>query len=119
MASSFDITKLLPPRYVDKTARGLIKNLFNRQLTKLDTVPLYGYVGGETAIVAISSQPAVPNMATQVPYFVPAPYVLGGYEQDDYVVNDFVGFVPVQWVNGSSNVVTWVNGSNNPVIWKL
>ena len=45
MASSLDITKLLPTQYRDKTIDSLIKNLFNRFLSKPDTVPLYGNVG--------------------------------------------------------------------------
>ena len=47
MARSLDLTSLLPNRYRDKTIDGLLKNLFNRHLSKPDTVPLFGYVGDQ------------------------------------------------------------------------
>jgi hypothetical protein len=42
---SLDLTKLLPKQYRDKTTDSLLKNLFERHVSKSDTVPLYGTVG--------------------------------------------------------------------------
>lgn len=50
MASSLDLTKLLPPRYRDKTLDSLIKNLFNRHLSKEDSVPIFGFIGNTSQL---------------------------------------------------------------------
>jgi hypothetical protein len=50
MANSLDLTSLLPNRNRDRTIDGLLKNLFNRFLSKPDTVPLYGFVGDQSEL---------------------------------------------------------------------
>jgi hypothetical protein len=45
---SLDVSSLLPVRIRDKTLSLLIKNLFNRFLTKNETTPFFGYVGSKT-----------------------------------------------------------------------
>lgn len=42
---SLDLTTLLPKQYRDKTLDTLIKNLFNRHVSKADTQPMFGYIG--------------------------------------------------------------------------
>jgi hypothetical protein len=46
--ANFDLTKLLPKRYRDKTIDTLVKSLFNQHLTKDDSIPLFGYAGSPT-----------------------------------------------------------------------
>ena len=50
MASSLDLTRLLPPQYRDKTLDTLIRNLFNRHLSKTDVTPLFGHVGSNVVL---------------------------------------------------------------------
>jgi len=46
---SLDLLKLLPQRYRDKTVDTLFRNLFNRHLSKEDSVGVYGYLGDPDA----------------------------------------------------------------------
>lgn len=46
-APSLDLKNLLSSQYRDKTIDTLLDNLFNRHLSKSDTVPMYGYVGDQ------------------------------------------------------------------------
>lgn len=48
--ANLDLTRLLDPQYRNKTLDTLIKSLFNRQLTKTDTVQLHGLVGDTKAL---------------------------------------------------------------------
>lgn len=45
MAKSLDLTALLPKQYRDMTIDTLVKNLFERHVSKDDTVTLYGNIG--------------------------------------------------------------------------
>lgn len=42
---SLDLTTVLPPRYRDRTIDSLIKNLFNKHLSKQDSTRFHGYIG--------------------------------------------------------------------------
>jgi len=42
---SLDLTTLLPKQYRDKTLDTLLKNLFNRHVSKADTQPMFGFIG--------------------------------------------------------------------------
>jgi hypothetical protein len=45
---STDLSTLLPSRFRDKTIVTLLKNLFNKQLTKTESQTLFGYIGDKT-----------------------------------------------------------------------
>jgi hypothetical protein len=71
MASSLDLTSLLPNRYRDKTIDSIIKNLFNRFLSKPDTVPLFGYVGDQANLLSGEVQIIESDLERQINQLTP------------------------------------------------
>jgi len=74
MASSLDLTKLLPTRNRDRTIDSLLKNLFNRFLSKPDTVPLYGFVGDQAQLGPGEVQITETDLERQINQLTPFVY---------------------------------------------
>lgn len=74
MANSLDLTTLLPAQYRDKTIDSLIKNLFNRQISKVDTIPLYGFVGDQVNLRPGEIQITESNLERQINQLAPFIY---------------------------------------------
>lgn len=71
---SLDLTTLLPARYRDKTIDSLLKNLFNRHLSKADTIPLFGYVGDQLQLQPGEVQITEADLERQINQLTPFIY---------------------------------------------
>lgn len=78
---SLDLTKLLPPRYRDKTLDTLVKNLFNRHLSKTDVLPLFGHVGDRLDIQPGDVQLRERDLERQINQLSPLMYAEHGTEK--------------------------------------
>jgi len=74
MASSLDLRTLLANRYRDKTIDTLLLNLFNRHLSKTDTVPLFGYIGDQINLQAGEVQITEATLERQINQLTPFIY---------------------------------------------
>ena len=90
MASSLDLRNLLPNRYRDKTIDTLLLNLFNRQLTQTDTVPLFGYVGDQLNLLPGEVQITEENLERQINQLTPFIYAQHASENLMYSWYDIV-----------------------------
>ena len=81
MASSLDLTRLLPPQYRDKTLDTLIRNLFNRHLSKTDVTPLFGHVGSNVVLQPGDVQIQERDLERQINQLTPILYTEHGSEK--------------------------------------
>lgn len=102
MAASLDLTKLLPPRYRDKTLDGLLKNLFNRHLSKDDAVSVYGYIGERQALAPGEVQLTEKTLERQVHQLTPMIYAEHATEKFTYSWADLVQRLIIEGVDYSS-----------------
>lgn len=79
--ASIDLTRLLPPQYRDKTLDTLIRNLFNRHLSKTDVVPLFGYVGDRLDLSPGDVQIVERDLERQINQLTPIIYTEHGTEK--------------------------------------
>src|ERR1035437_3530919 len=80
-APSFDLTKLLPPQYRDKTLDTLIRGLFNRHLSKTDVLPLFGHVGDNLNLQPGDVQIMENDLERQINQLTPVIYTEHGTEK--------------------------------------
>jgi hypothetical protein len=71
---SIDLTSFLPNRNRDKTIDTLLKNLFNRHLSKSDVVTLFGYVGDSLELNPGEVQIAEENLERKLNQLIPFIY---------------------------------------------
>lgn len=81
MTSSLDLTRLLPPQYRDKTLDTLIRNLFNRHLSKTDVTPLFGHVGSNVVLQPGDVQIQERDLERQINQLTPILYTEHGSEK--------------------------------------
>lgn len=90
MASSLDLRNLLPNRYRDKTIDSLLLNLFNRHLSKTDTVPLFGYIGDQINLQPGEVQIVEETLERQINQITPFVYAQHASENLKYSWYDIV-----------------------------
>lgn len=80
-ASSIDLTRLLPPQYRDKTLDTLVRNLFNRHLSKTDVLPLFGHAGDQLDLQPGDVQIRERDLERQINQLTPVIYAEHGSEK--------------------------------------
>lgn len=71
---SVDLSTLLPKRFQDKTINTLLRNLFNKHLTKNESQSLYGYIGDKSVASTTDVYLTEPSMERQINQLTPMIY---------------------------------------------
>lgn len=99
MTNSLDLTRLLPQRYRDKTIDTLLRNLYNRHLSKQDTVPLFGYIGDTSTLQAGEVEIVERDLERQLNQLTPIIYAEHATEKLLFSWPDLVQKLVLQGVN--------------------
>lgn len=97
---STDLSNLLPERIRDKTLSNVIKNLFNRFLTKNESATIFGYVGNKDPVLdADSVYIPEPNLERTVNTLIPVVYTKHATTEHVMTWNDVVQKLGLLGVN--------------------
>lgn len=106
-----DLTNLLPSRNRDKTIDTLIRNLFNRHLSKSKTVPLFGYVGDQLDLQPGEVQIEETELERQINQLTPFIYAEHATEKQIFSWYDLVQKLVVLGVD-YSKISDWFKSTS-------
>lgn len=84
-----DFSNLLPQYLRNKTSESLFKNVFNKFLTKDESLPLLGYVGDKVISDVLPALPQ-PNLERELNTLQPMVYAKVGTEEYVFTFNDII-----------------------------
>ena len=84
-----DLSNLLPQYLRNKTNDSLFKNVFNKMLTKQESLPLLGYVGDKVLSDVLPALPQ-PNLERELNTLQPMVYAKIGNEEQVFTFNDII-----------------------------
>jgi hypothetical protein len=108
---STDLTSFLPARNRDKTIDTLIKNLFNRHLSKSDIVTLFGYVGDNVALNPGEVQIKEESSERQINQLIPFIYTEHSSEKKIFSWTDLLNAFKANGIN-PSYLKTWLKSTS-------
>lgn len=111
MAKSLDLLNILPTRFRDKTIDSLISNLFNRHLSKSDTVPLFGFVGDQLNLAPGEVQISESDLERQINQLTPFIYAEHASEKLTFSWADIVQKLQTLGVDYKS-IDTWLSSNS-------
>lgn len=111
MTNSIDLPNMLAPRYRDKTITAILKNLFNRHLSKPETKSIFGYVGNVSSVLRIKE----PDLERQINQLIPFIYAQHANEELTYTWHDIIQKLSSLGVN-HNKLGEWVRTKSHNLV---